>query len=250
MVLVLLKEKRDAQDDTLRGGDDATARASPKHLVNPRIFLIHATALSIGPIAAAFARLWPEAELVNLLEDSLSRDRRRDGRLTEAMTGRFLALARYAEHSGADAILFTCSAFGEAIEACKAQAAIPILKPNEAMLEQALTLGANIGLIARFQPTLPALETELLDAARAAGRVIRVHGALAEGAMEALQADDALAHDRIIAAAAKSIAACDVVCLAQFSMSRAAEVAQAASNRPVLTTPESAVAKLRRLLGR
>jgi len=244
-----LKKKRDAQIEILRDRNVATDRAGRRHPLNPRIFLIHATALSIAPIAAAFARVWPEAELVNLLEDSLSRDRRRDGRLTEAMTGRFLALARYAEHSGADAILFTCSAFGTAIEACKAQAAIPILKPNEAMLEEALALGPNIGVIASFQPTLPALEAELLDAARAAGKAIRVRSALAEGAMEALQAGDAIAHDRIIAAAARSISACDVVCLAQFSMSRAAEAATAASGRPVLTTPESAVAKLLRLLG-
>ena len=218
--------------------------------MSPRIFLIHATALSIEPITAAFARLWPEAELANLLEDSLSRDRRRDGRLTEAMTGRFFALARYAEQSGADAILFTCSAFGDAIEACRANAAIPILKPNEAMLEEALAFGPNIGLIASFQPSLPALEAELHDAARAAGKAIRAHGALADGAMEALQAGDALSHDRIIASAAKSISDCDVVCLAQFSMSRAAEAAAAASARQVLTTPDSAVARLRRLLAR
>ena len=32
------------------------------------------------------------------------------------MTGRFLLLAKYAEDNGADGILFTCSAFGEAIE--------------------------------------------------------------------------------------------------------------------------------------
>jgi Asp/Glu/hydantoin racemase len=215
-----------------------------------RLFLIHATPLAMAPIAAAFARLWPEAELANLLEDSLSRDRQRDGRLTEAMTHRFLTLARYAESAGANAILFTCSAFGPAIEACRAASSIPMLKPNEAMLEEALALGADIGLIASFAPSLPALEQELREAARAAGKTIRVHGAIAEGAMEALGAGDATTHDRLIAAAAKSLSNCDVVCFAQFSMSGAAAAAAAASGRRVLTTPDSAVAKLRRVLGR
>jgi Asp/Glu/hydantoin racemase len=216
--------------------------------MNPRIFLIHATPLSLAPIADAFSRLWPQAELANLLEDSLSRDRQRDGRLTDAMTGRFLTLARYAESTGANAILFTCSAFGPAIETCRTNSKIPMLKPNEAMLEEALVLGPKIGLIASFPPSLPALEEELNEAARAAGKAIRVHTALAAGAMEALGAGDAATHDRLIADAARSLAHCDVVCFAQFSMSGAAASAAAASGRRVLTTPDSAVAKLRRVL--
>ena len=85
-----------------------------------RIALIHALAHSLAPIEDAFARLWPEIHRTNLLDDSLSADLARDGALTPAMTGRFLALARYAAGTGADAILFTCSAFGPCIEACAA----------------------------------------------------------------------------------------------------------------------------------
>jgi hypothetical protein len=82
----------------------------------PRIALIHATRLSIDPIAAAFAQHCPDAQLMNVLDDSLSRDRERDGELTHAMIDRFVDLATYAKGTGADAILFTCSAFGPAIE--------------------------------------------------------------------------------------------------------------------------------------
>ena len=82
-----------------------------------RITLVHALKHSIAPIEASFAGLWPDARLMNLLDDSLSADLARDGRLTDAMTGRFLALGRYAAGSGADAILFTCSAFGRCIDA-------------------------------------------------------------------------------------------------------------------------------------
>ena len=61
----------------------------------PRIALIHATPLSMAPITAAFERHWPEAQLMHLLDDSLSRDRERDGELTEAMIQRFIDLATY-----------------------------------------------------------------------------------------------------------------------------------------------------------
>ena len=39
-----------------------------------------------------------------------------------------------------------------------------------------------------------------------------------------------------------------MVALAQFSLARAAEAVAAATGRPVFTTPDSAVRKLRRLL--
>src|SRR3954465_7774974 len=130
-------------------------------MTSPRIALIHALKHSIAPVEASFAKAWPEAGLMNLLDDSLSADGAREGRLTEAMTGRFLALGRYAVGSGADAILFTCSAFGPCIEAvAREHAPLPVLKPNEAMIEQAAAQGRRIGLLATFAPTLVSMPTE------------------------------------------------------------------------------------------
>src|SRR5258707_12736644 len=123
-----------------------------------RITLIHALKHSLVPIEEAFARLWPEATRMNLLDDSLSADLARDGRLTEAMTERFLLLGRYAAATGADAILFTCSAFGPCIEAvARAHAPMPVLKPDEAMIEQAVARGHRIGLLSPFPPTLASM---------------------------------------------------------------------------------------------
>src|SRR6478672_12585596 len=101
-----------------------------------RITLVHALKHSIVPIEAAFARLWPDARLMNLMDDSLSADLARDGGLSDAMTERFLNLGRYATSTGSDAILFTCSAFGPCIEAvAREQAPRPVLKPNGARIE-------------------------------------------------------------------------------------------------------------------
>src|SRR6187551_1508985 len=127
----------------------------------PRIALIHALKHSIAPIEAAFAKAWPEARLMNLLDDSLSADLARDGKLNDAMTKRFLALGHYAAATGADAILFTCSAFGPCIEAvARAHAPMPVLKPNEAMIERAAARGRKIGLLSTFQPTLVSMPPE------------------------------------------------------------------------------------------
>lgn len=207
----------------------------------PRIALVHALRHSPPPVEAAFARLWPEVLLMNLLDDSLSADLARDGALSPGMTGRFLALARYAAGTGADAILFTCSAFGPCIEACRdALAPLPVLKPNEAMIEDAVAAGGRVGLLASFAPTLATMPPEF-----PAG--VEMQTCLVAGALAALDRGDTAAHDRLVAEAAVALAGCDVIALAQFSLASAAKQVAAATGRPVLTTPDSAVAKLRRL---
>lgn len=209
-----------------------------------RIALIHALRHSPPPIEAAFARLWPDATLMNLLDDSLSADLSRDGRITEAMTGRFLSLASYARATGADAILFTCSAFGPCIETVQqALAPLPVLKPNEAMIEEAEAIGGRIGLLASFAPTLRSMPPEFPTSLTVAPK-------LADGALAALDRGDEAEHDRLAALAAGELADCDAIALAQFSLARAAAAVAAAAGKPVLTTPDSAVRKLRRLLGR
>lgn len=208
-----------------------------------RIALIHALRHSVSPSNEAFARLWPDAALANLLDDSLSADLARDGALTPAMTARFLTLARYAADAGAAGILFTCSAFGPCIAACAAALApMPVLTPNEAMMEDAAASGGHVGLLATFGPSLDTLPGEFAPH-------VRVSTALATGALAALDAGDAATHDRLAAEAARRLQGCDVIALAQFSLARAAPAVAAATGRSVLTTPDSAVRKLQRLLG-
>jgi hypothetical protein len=207
-----------------------------------RIALIHALRHSPPPVERAFRELWPEATLMNLLDDSLSADLARDGGLTPRMTERFLGLAHYAVGTGARGILFTCSAFGPCIDAVKlALPDIPVLKPNEAMIEEALLAGKTIGLMASFAPTLESMPMEF-------PRSVRLKTQFIAGAMAALDRGDGAEHDRLAAEAAAGLVECDVIALAQFSLARAAEAVAAASGRKVLTTPHSAVRKLRELL--
>src|SRR3982074_693690 len=102
-----------------------------------RITLVHALKHSIVPIEASFAKLWPEARLMNLLDDSLSAQLSRAAGLNSTMTERFLKLGRYAAGTGSDAILFTSSASARPIEPdARARRPVPVLKPNEAMIDE------------------------------------------------------------------------------------------------------------------
>ena len=127
--------------------------------------LIHALAHSVDPINQALQSAWPQAIRMNLLDDSLSADLARSGAgLDAAMHQRFESLAAYAEGTGAQAILFTCSAFGACIEAVATRRPhMPVLKPNEAMVVEAVALSGpkgRIGLIASFAPTLASMPAE------------------------------------------------------------------------------------------
>lgn len=211
----------------------------------PRIALIHALSHSVDPINQALARAWPQATRMNLLDDSLSADLAASGRgLDAAMHQRFQDLAEYAVGTGAQGILFTCSAFGPCIEAvARRYANLPVLKPNEAMVADAVAAAGPVGLIATFGPTLASMPPEFPDG-------VDLRSALADGALDALNRGDAERHDALIVEQARLLqaAGCATIALAQFSMARARSACEQATGLPVLTTVDSAVAALKRRL--
>jgi len=214
-----------------------------------RIALVHALRASMAPIEAAFAETWPGAALQHLLDDALPGDLERAGGVDAAIEERFVQLARYAAGAGADAVLFTCSAFGSAIDAARAAVSVPVAKPNEAMLAEAVHGDGTVVLLATFEPTLASMVPELEAAAAASGRRVRVRPVFVPGALDALTRGAVEAHDALIADAAGEHAGDPgAVALAQFSMARAAPLVRRRLGVPVLTTPESAVAGLRRRL--
>lgn len=210
-----------------------------------RVALIHAVPMAVQPVAAAFDALWPDAERMNLLDDALSVDRQRAGALTEPIAARIANLAAYAFAAGADGILYTCSAFGEAIEAVARSTDRPVLRPNEAMFDDALEAGARIAMIATFPPSVPGMEAEFRQ--QAADRAATLETICVPPAMDAARAGDTNTHNRLVAEAAREFAAggYDALMLAQFSMASALKAVQAVVPFPVLTSPASAVRRLK-----
>ena len=97
---------------------------------------------------------------------------------------------------------------------------MPVLKPNEAMIDDAVAHAARAasGWSRSFAPTLASMPAEFPPG-------VAVLPALAEGALAALDRGDTAAHDRPgrgARARAGGDQGCDVVALAQFSLARAA----------------------------
>ncbi|MBN8942341.1 MAG: arylsulfatase [Rhizobiales bacterium] len=216
----------------------------------PRIALVHALEESVLPARAALRELWPEAAGFDLLDTALAVDLAARGELDQDMVDRFLTLGRYAAATRgtggpAAAMLFTCSAFGPAIDAVKKALPIPVFRPNEAAFSEALGRGASIAILVSFPPSLPSLTRELQDEADARGLPVTIKGIVAEGALAALKAGDGEGHDRLVAEAAAKLSGVDAIILGQFSLARARQAVEAVSAAQVITTPDAAVRALR-----
>ena len=213
-----------------------------------KIALIHALEESKKPVWNSFHELWPEAILTNYSDLSLSIDRKL--MQNENTIGkRINELAKIATAENVDAILYTCSAFGDEINQVKDQYSIPILRPNEAAFYDAIHLKQKIKILVTFLPSLELLMTEVKSVMIEFNIQLEVEGAYVEDALSLLQSGSVSEHDkRITNLALDSDDSCTLI-LGQFSMATA--LSQINKRKPglrVLTTPESSVLRLKRLL--
>lgn len=165
------------------------------------LFSVHKDAMDAA--VRAFAADWPEARISNLLDDGLFAWVRQTGGVVPEMYDAFRTLTRYMVSRGADGILFTCSAFREVIDTCIADFDVPILKPNDAMIEQALEAGTRIAVMATVGPTIPSISAEIHEMAAARGQKVELVPYVVEGAFDALAGGDAAKHDALVAARAR-----------------------------------------------
>jgi Asp/Glu/hydantoin racemase len=214
----------------------------------PHIFLFSVHKDAMEAAVRAFTADWPEARISNLLDDSLFAWIREAGGVVPEMYDVFLDLTRHMMGRGADGIVFTCSAFRPVIDACIAEFELPILKPNDAMIEKALAAGSRIAVMATVGPTIPSISVEIEEMAAARGQTVELVPYVVDHAFDALAGGDAATHDRLVAERAREIKDCDAIVLAQFTLSRAVPAVQAVNKTPVFNSPGAAVARMREML--
>ncbi len=215
------------------------------------ISLIHATEVAIAPIKEAFAQHWPQAKIHHLLDDSLSTTMSSNAN-DDYMLTRIRTLLNHAA-SGLDihAVLFTCSAFGKMIDVCKESVKIPVFKPDQAMIEEAIAIGNSIQVFATYPPAIDSITREIEVVSQELKQNVHIDTHLVEGALNALKLGDYAKHDTLIQESVASHQRGDVICFSQFSMASAATIARkvCAPTTTILTSPESSVISLKQALG-
>ena len=218
--------------------------------MQPTLVLVHTVPPLVNVFQGLVAELLPEVRLFHILDEPMVERVKRRGVLTDEDGARLAQHIETAAAIGADAVLVTCSTISPLVDMIRSSAAIRVLKIDEAMIREAVSLGRRVGVIATAATTLePTRELLVAEAARQ-GKEVTPELVLVEGAIAALFAGDGESHDRLVAEAALSLARhSDVVVLAQASMARAlAAMPEDQRPAPILSSPHLALAQVRQLL--
>ena len=212
-----------------------------------RVTMIHAIPESIPPVRLAFSEEFPEAEVVNVLDEGLLIDF--DDNLTPNLRRRMSNLIGYCQDNKADAIGLACSVYAPVVDSAKELVNVPLVSSYGPVMAEAVAAGARIGLIASVVATMRDSEYYLRLAAEEAGKVIEPHLCLAEDLIAVMRAEGQQGLERRLEEEVLKLAPdVDVVLLAQFSFAAALAHLKKISPVPVLSAPHSSARTLKKLL--
>lgn len=217
---------------------------------SPTLALIH-TSPTLAPAFTALCRQHvPEANLFQMVDESLIQETIRAGHLRRPTVRRLVTQIASAESAGADAVLVTCSSIGPGVTLASQLFDIPVIRIDDAMAETAVRQAKRIGVLATLRTTLDPTTALLKQKASEAGREIELIEGLCEDAFPAVLAGDTERHDSILRKALlEDLKDVDAIVLAQASMARVvATLAPGVLRVPVYSSPELAVLSARRAL--
>ena len=214
-----------------------------------KIYIIHTTPVSKEELSTLFAEIIPEAEVFNILDDSLIEEVSSNGGLTNKIISRMCSYFKAAEECGADLIFNQCSSVGEAADIAAKLVSVPLLKIDEGMAEEAVKIGQTIGVVATVKSTILPSCNLVKTKAKLAGKDVCVKEFLVDGALQVLLKEkDRAKHNRMVKEKIQlAEESCDVIVLAQGSMTAIlSELGDI--KKTVLTSPKLGVLKARKVL--
>jgi Asp/Glu/hydantoin racemase len=212
-----------------------------------RVVMIHAVAESMLPTKLAFQDMFPEAELVNLLDEGLFLDF--GDQLTPSLRRRMTQLICYSAEHGAQAIGLACSVYTPMVEMVRGVVDVPIVSSYGPVMAEAVQAGRRVGLIAAVPATLRDAEYFLQQAAQESGKPVDTYPRLAEDLMLVKRREGEAAYcHRLAEEVGKLAPHVDAVLLTQFSMASALSHLQRVATVPVLSAPHSSAQRLKALL--
>ncbi len=215
-----------------------------------KVALIHTGFALVEVLKNLFGEIIPQAELINILDDSLLREVLKEGSVTKPVIERMISYYKSAEYYNVDVILNVCSSVGEVADIARMIINTPIIKIDDAMTETAVKKAASIGVAATLKTTLDPTCRLLEKKAEGIGKKITITRTLCPGAFEELMNGNAKKHDEIVLEEVKKLSdKVDIVVLAQGSMARLADYLDEKLLPRVLSSPRSGVMEVKRILG-
>lgn len=210
-----------------------------------KICVLHTTATLVPILREVFQSHFSAAELIHLVDEAVLFELLTTGEITPWITERLSGHVASAEHVGAKAVLLTCSSVSPTVDSIRPNVEIPVVKIDEAMIEKAVLGWSHIGVVATAYTTVKPTEELIRSQAQRLGKKVKVTVALKREALQLFYEGDLPAHDRLVLETAESLPEdVDGVVLAQVSLARLVPN----FTRPVLSSPELAVERVRKLL--
>ena len=210
--------------------------------------LIHTSPVSLDELKSLFHEILPDVEMVNIIDDSLLEEVKRNGSITPQIISRMCSYVQVAKTLKPDIIFNQCSSVGEAFDIARTQAECLTLKIDEPMAEKAVSLGNRIGVVATVASTVKPSSNLIRNTAKKLGREITVTEYLVDGALDMLMRGEKDTHNElVIKEIRKAEQENDVVVLAQGSMTAILPLLKE-TEKPVLTSPRLAVERVKDLL--
>ncbi|WP_247040429.1 aspartate/glutamate racemase family protein [Arthrobacter rhizosphaerae] len=212
----------------------------------PVLAMLHTVPGLVAGMETLAAGTVPGLRVLHYVDESLLQDTIATGTTPGHVRRRLVNYARYAEESGAQALLVSCSSIGEAATAAADFVSIPVLRIDTPMAELAVLSGERIGVLATLSATLGPTTRLVQDSAKRQNKTPTITAKIVDGAFPALRAGDRAMHDSLVLATFSELAAqCDVIVLAQASMARVIEHTEDKAGRPiVLASPDSGMTQL------
>jgi Asp/Glu/hydantoin racemase len=212
-----------------------------------RVVMIHALVESMSPVKNAFQEEFPEAELINVLDEGLFIDF--EGKITPGLGRRMSQLICYNAEHGADAIGLACSVYAPVVDTARELVDIPVISSYGPVMDEAVKQGKRVGIIASVPATLRDAEYYLRRAGTEHGVEVEPKLCLAEDLIPVLRMEGESAfHFRLAEEVNRMSLEVDAVLLSQFSMASALSYLRENTNIPVLSAPHSSARRLKELL--
>ena len=212
-----------------------------------RVVMIHAVAESMPPTKLAFQEVFPDAELVNLLDEGLFLDF--GDQLTPGLRRRMTELICYSAEHGARAIGLACSVYTPMVDMVRGLVDVPVVSSYGPVMAEAVQAGRRVGMLAAVPATLRDAEYFLQQAAREFGKPVETYPRLAEDLMVVKRREGEAAYCRRLTEEVEKLAPhVDAVLLTQFSMASALAHLRSTATVPLLSAPHSSARCLKELL--
>ncbi|MCJ7690565.1 MAG: aspartate/glutamate racemase family protein [Clostridiaceae bacterium] len=214
------------------------------------VAVIHTSFVSVDALKELFKEIIPEVEMINIVDDSLLKEVMANGQITPAIVRRISTYAQQAEALGVDLVLNQCSSVTEAVDVARKMLKIPYIKIDEAMAEEAVTIGGRISVVATVASTMGPSVRLIERAANRMNKQVDIRRCLIDGALDVLMKEgNKEKHNKMVLDEIERIVNdSDVIVLAQGSM--IVLLPQLKHIKiPVLTSPRSGVNKIKEVLG-